>query len=354
MLGLFRTKITMVIVFAIQIFLSFTHKMRMFIQQLIFKITIAIAVISYMSPMAYAQSTADRYPEKPIKIIVPFAPGGSVDGLARLIGQKLQESWGQPVIVESKPGASTLIGTTALAKAPADGYTLIISVSNHTTNPAMREKMPYDTLKDFQGISMLAKAPIVIYANPQFAANDLQSLIALAKSNPGSITFGSAGTGSMTHLTAELFKQNSNIDMTHIVYRGGTPALLDVIAGHVNLTFATVGQAIQQYRSKQVKAIAISSEKRYSAVPEIPTFKEQGGDLVTTEWFGLLAPAGVPKDVITKLNAEIKKIIATPGLGERISGMELISSSPEDLDKFIKSEISRWTPLVHHLNIKAD
>lgn len=301
-----------------------------------------------------AQSLADRYPDKPIKIIVPFAPGGSVDVLARVVGQKLQDSWGQPVVVESRPGASTLIGTTAAAKAPPDGYTLIISVSNHTTNPAMRDKMPYDTLKDFRPVSLMARTPVVVYANPQFPANDLTALVALAKAKPGTVTFGSAGTGSMTHLTAELLKQSAGVDMTHVVYRGGTPALTDVISGHLNMTFATVGQALPQYRAKQVKALGISSDKRYASVPEIPTFKEQGIDLVTTEWYGLLAPAGTPPEIVNKLNAEVRKILSQPGLGERLTAIELVSSTPDELDKFIRSEMIRWTPLVHQLGIKAD
>lgn len=301
-----------------------------------------------------AQSVADRYPEKPIKIIVPFAPGGSVDVLARVVGQKLQDSWGQPVVVESRPGASTLIGTTAAAKAPPDGYTLIISVSNHTTNPAMRDKMPYDTLKDFRPVSLMARTPVVVYANPQFPANDLSALVALAKAKPGAVTFGSAGTGSMTHLTAELLKQSAGVDMTHVVYRGGTPALTDVMSGHLNMTFATVGQALPQYRAKQVKALGVSSEKRYASVPEIPTFKEQGIDVVTTEWYGLLAPAGTPPEIVNKLNAEVRKILSQPGLGDRLSAIELVSSTPDELDKFIRSEMIRWTPLVHQLGIKAD
>ncbi len=303
---------------------------------------------------ANAQSAAERYPDKPIKIIVPFAPGGSVDVLARVVGQKLQDSWGQPVVVESRPGASTLIGTTVAAKAAPDGYTLVISVSNHTTNPAMREKMPYDTLKDFRPISLMARTPVVVYANPQFPANDLTALVALAKAKPGTVTFGSAGTGSMTHLTAELLKQSAGVDMTHVVYRGGTPALTDVISGHLNMTFATVGQALPQYRAKQVKALGISSEKRYPSVPEIPTFKEQGIDLVTTEWYGLLAPAGTPPEIVNKLNAEVRKILSQPGLGERLTAIELVSSTPDELDKFIRSEMIRWTPLVHQLGIKAD
>ena len=158
----------------------------------------------------------------------------------------------------------------------------------------------------------------------------------------------------MTHLTAELLKQSAGVDMTHVVYRGGTPALTDVISGHLNMTFATVGQALPQYRAKQVKALGISSEKRYPSVPEIPTFKEQGIDLVTTEWYGLLAPAGTPPEIVNKLNAEVRKILSQPGLGERLTAIELVSSTPDELDKFIRSEMIRWTPLVHQLGIKAD
>jgi tripartite-type tricarboxylate transporter receptor subunit TctC len=324
------------------------------VRQVLFHTFAALAGAACIAGPAHAQSAADRYPEKPIRIIVPFAPGGSVDVLARVVGQKMQDHWGQPVIVESRPGGSTLIGTTAAAKSPADGYTLIISVSNHTTNPAMRDKMPYDTLKDFQPISLMARTPIVAYANPAFAANNLQELVALAKRKPGTISFGSAGTGSMTHLTAELLKLNTGIDIQHVMYRGGTPALTDTIAGHIPMTFATVGQALPQYKAGQVKPLGISSEKRYPSVPEIPTFKEQGIDVVATEWYGLLAPAGTPPAIVTKLNAEIRRIIALPGLGERLSAIELVSSTPEELDEFIRSEINKWTPLIHSLGIKGD
>jgi tripartite-type tricarboxylate transporter receptor subunit TctC len=303
---------------------------------------------------ASAQTAADHFPDKPIKIIVPFAPGGSVDVLARVVGQKMQEEWGQPVIVESRPGASTLIGSTAAAKSPPDGYTLIIAVSNHVTNPAMRDKMPFDTLKDFQAISLLARSPIVLYANPQFPANDLKELVAIAKARPGSLNFGSAGTGSMTHLTAELFKINAGFEMTHIVYRGGTPALTDVIAGHLPMTFATVGQALPQYRAKQIKPLGISSEKRYPSVPEIPTFREQGYDVVAIEWFGLLGPAGIPPEIVARLNAEIRRIVAMPGLGDRLTAIEITSSTPEQLDALIRSEMARWTPLILKLGIKAE
>jgi tripartite-type tricarboxylate transporter receptor subunit TctC len=312
------------------------------------------AVAAFTVANAYAQSPADKYPDKPIRIIVPFAPGGSVDVLARALGQKLSESWGQQVLVETRPGASTMIGTAAAAKSEPDGYTLIIVVSNHTTNPAMHSKMTYDTLKDFEPISLLARTPVVIYSSPAFPAANLKEMIAIGKAKSIKLNFGSAGTGSMTHLTAEQLKVAAGIDMTHVVYRGGTPALMDVIAGHIPMTFATVAQALPQYKAGQVRALGISSEKRYASVPEIPTFKEQGIDVVTAEWYGLLAPAGTPKPIIAKLNAEVRKIMAMPNLGDRLEAIELFSSTPEELDAFVKAEISRWSPLIQKLGLQVD
>ena len=316
-------------------------------------ISIVMLLLASTTP-SLAQSPAARYPDKPIKIIVPYPAGGSVDAIARALGQRMQENWGQPVLIDNRPGGSTLIGTTAAAKSAADGHTLIVSVSTHTTNPAMRDKMPYDTLKDFAPVSLLARAPIVVYANPQFAASDLKTLTALAKDKPGALNFASAGPGSMTHLTAELLKIAAGIELTHILYKGGTPAMTDVIAGHLPMTFATLGQALPQYRAKQLKALGIAAEKRYASVPEIPTFREQGFDVVTTEWFGLLAPAGTPPDIIAKLNAEARRILALPGLGERLTAIELVSSTPAELDGFIRSEMTRWAPLIHKLGIKGE
>jgi tripartite-type tricarboxylate transporter receptor subunit TctC len=302
---------------------------------------------------ACAQSPADKYPEKPIKIIVPFAPGGSTDILARVIGQKMTENWGQPVIVETRPGAATVIGTQAAAKADPDGYTLIIVVSNHTTNPALNATMPYDALKDFEPISLLGRAPIVPYSSPSFAPINVKELVALAKAKPGTINFGSAGLASMTHLTAEQFKMQAGIDMTHVLYRGGTPALNDVLAAQIPMTWATVTQALPQYQGGLVRALGVTSDKRHAALPNVATFREQGFDLLAMEWYGLLAPAGTPKPVIAKLNAEMKRILALP-LGERVAAIDLVGSSPEELGNFLRSEIDRWTPVIKKLGIKAE
>ncbi|MFL5049660.1 MAG: tripartite tricarboxylate transporter substrate binding protein [Xanthobacteraceae bacterium] len=300
-----------------------------------------------------AQSPADRYPERPIKIIVPFAPGGSTDILARVIGQKLTDQWGQPVIVETRPGASTMIGTAAAAKADPDGYTLIIVVSNHATNPALQATMPYHAVKDFEPISLLGRAPIVPYVSPAFAPVDVKDLVALAKAKPNTINFGSAGTASMTHLTAEMLKIQTGIEMTHVVYRGGTPALNDVLAGQIPMTFATVTQALPQYQAGLVRALGVTAAQPHRALPNVPTFREQGFDLLVTEWYGLLAPAGTPKPIVAKLNAEMRRILALP-LGERLAAIDLDASSPEELGTFIRSEIDRWGPVIKKLGLKAE
>ena len=314
----------------------------------------ALCLMAVLVNPAMAQSAADKYPDKPIKIVIPFPPGGSTDTLGRAIAQKLQEKWGQPVLVENRPGASTLIGSSMVAKAPADGYTLIVSVSSHTTNPAMQATMPFDTLKDFTAVSLLARAPVLAVANPNYPASNIKELIALGKAGKIKLDYGSAGAGTMTHLTAELIKKQTGLDMTHILYKGGTPAMMDVMSGHLAMTFATLGQVQPQLKSGKLKALGISSDTRYASMPDIPTFKEQGIDVVTTEWFGLLAPAGTPPAIIAKLNGEVKQIMSNPELGDRLASIELASSTAEFLNDFIKAEVTRWSPVIKELKIKMN
>jgi tripartite-type tricarboxylate transporter receptor subunit TctC len=307
------------------------------------------AAALYTGP-SFAQSAADKYPERPIKIIVPFAPGGSTDILARVIAQKMLENWGQQVVVETRPGAATVIGTGAAAQAAPDGYTLVIVVSNHATNPSLNDKMPYDALKDFEFISLLGKAPMVPYVNPKFPPQNLKELVAYGKTN--AVPFGSAGLASMTHLLAERFKADNDVKlMQHVVYKGGTPALNDVLGGQIPMTFGTVTHALPQYQGKLVRALGVSSDKRHHALPDVPTFREQGFDIVVTEWYGLLAPAGTPKPIVAKLNAEMRRILALP-LGERVAAIDLEPSTPEELRDFIKKEIDVWGPMIKQLGIK--
>ena len=315
---------------------------------------VALAVLALGGLPGRAQAPAESYPTKPIRIIVPFAPGGSVDVVARLIGQDFTEAFGQPVVVETRPGGGTMIGTQAAAKAEPDGYTLLVAVSNHATNPALHQKMPYDALEDFEFVSMLARAPVVIYANPKFVPADLPQLIAEAKQKPGALSFGSAGPGSMTHLVAELLKIQAGIDMTHVVYRGGTPAMNDAIAGQIPMTFATVLQGMAQYQGGLLRALAVTSEQRYPWIKEVPTFREQGVDLVASEWYVLLAPARTPKPVLDKLNAEIRRMMAQPSIGERLPAIELYGSTREEARAFVRGELERWGPVIKRLGLKQD
>jgi tripartite-type tricarboxylate transporter receptor subunit TctC len=310
----------------------------------------SLVLIGLAIPTALGQP-ADKYPDRPIKIIVPFAPGGSTDILARVIGQKMTENWHQQVIVETRPGAATMIGTGAVAQAAPDGYTLVVVVSNHATNPALHDTMPYDALKDFEPISLLGRAPTVFYVNPKFEPKNLKEMVAYGKTKP--IPFGSAGIASMTHLAAETFKMQNGVNlMQHVVYRGGTPALNDVLSGQIPMTSATVTQALPQWQAGLVKALGVTASERHRSLPGVPTFREQGYDLVVTEWYGLLAPKGTPKTIAAKLNAEMRRILALD-LGERVSAIDLAASSPEELTAFIKGEIGRWEPVIKKLGLKA-
>ena len=266
----------------------------------------------------------------------------------------MAEIWSQPVVVENRPGAATILGTEATVKAKPDGHTLLIGVSTLATNPALVAKLPYDALRDLEPISMLARAPIVAFANRSFAPQNVKELVAFAKANAGGVSYGSGGTGTVTHLVGELLRDLTGASFTHIVYKGGTPAMTDAIAGHIPMTMATVGQALMQYKAKQLRALAVSSAERYASIPDVPTFKEQGFDIVANEWFGLFAPAGTPKPIIDKLNAEMRRIVALPGLGDRLTAIELVSSSPQELGEFVRKETIQWGALIKRSGIKPN
>jgi len=229
-----------------------------------------------------------------------------------------------------------------------------VVVSNHATNPALHDKMPYDALADFEFVSMLARAPVVIYSNPKFVPTNLKELIAQAKAKPGALSFGSAGPGSMTHLVAEQLKIEAGIDMTHVVYRGGSPAMNDAIAGQIPMTFATVLQGLSQYQAGLLRALAVTSDTRYASIPQVPTFKEQGVDLVAAEWYALLAPAKTPKPIVDKLNTEIRRMMALPNIGARLPAIELFSSTPDEAKAFVRSELGRWGPMIKKLGLRQD
>jgi tripartite-type tricarboxylate transporter receptor subunit TctC len=301
-----------------------------------------------------AQGNAPPYPTKPIRLIVPFAPGGTTDMVARLVSAGLSQRLGQTVLVENRGGAGSIIGTETTVRASPDGYTLLLGVSTLTTNPALYPTLPYDALRDLAPISLIARMPVVPFANPNFPPRDVKQLVEYARAHPGEVSFGSPGFGTMSGMTAELLKERSATKMTHILYKGGAQSMSDTLAGHIPLTWGTVAQAVEQHKAGQLRALGVSSEQRHPMMPDVPTFKEQGIDIVTTEWYGLFAPAGTPAEVVQKLNATMRDLIATPGFGDTLPAFEFASSSPQALQAFVKSETERWTPLIKKLGIKAE
>ena len=278
--------------------------------------------------MALAQAT---YPTKPIRFISPFAPGGSTTAMARLIGQKLTESWGQQVIVDNRPGGNTIIGTDTLAKSTPDGYTIILTTNTHVINPSLIPKLPYDPIKDFAPVGTVYSSEFVLVINPTVPAGNLQELIALAKSRPGQLNYATTGAGGSGHLANELLNILAGIKTQHIPYKGAGPALVDLIGGQVQMFINNPLTVIPHIKSGRLKAIAITGEARVAALPQVPTFTEAGlPGLDVKPWFCVLAPAGTPKTIIDKLSTEIARIMAMPDVQDYLAkqGMDPFSSTP--------------------------
>lgn len=302
-----------------------------------------------LTGVSHATST---YPNKPVRIIVPFAAGGAVDLLARTVGQELGSRLGVPVIVENRPGAGTIIGTDAAAKAPADGYTLLMAVSTHVTNPYLHDKLPFNPEKDFAPVCVLAKPPIVLYANASLGLRNLEDLFQHQKQQKTSLNYGTGGAGTLSHLGAEEFSARSGLPLQHIVYKGGTPALNDTMAGHIPLFFGTVTIGQGAWKSGKVVALGIMSETRQPAMPDVSTFKEQGWDIAVSDWYGLLAPRGVPADIIAQLNRLLDEIVAQRSFSDRLTGIAVAKSTPDQMQAMLLSESARWGELVKKLGLK--
>lgn len=295
-------------------------------------------------------SAATDYPTKPIRLVVPFSAGGTSDFLARTVAEKLGENLDTTVIVDNRPGAGGNIGSNIVAKADPDGYTLVLgTVGTHSINDSVYKEMPYDAVKDFAPISLIAAVPNILVANPSVKANSVQELIALAKSNPGAITFASSGNGSSIHLSGEMFKSLAGVDMLHVPYKGSGPAVIDLLGGQVDIMFDNMPSALPHVREGKLKALAVTPSERSQAAPELPTIAEAGVEgYSAAAWFGLLAPAGTPQDVVNKLNAEMVKILAMPDVKERLAGQgaEAVSTSPEEFAEYIKAEQKKWADVV--------
>lgn len=303
---------------------------------------------------AIAQQT---YPSKPIRMIVPFPPGGSTDPLARMVTQKLAERWGQPVLVENRAGANGIIGTDTVAKAAPDGYTFVVVGSPHVVNPLLIATLPYDAMKDFEAVATLVSARHVLVLNPSVPANTLQEFIALAKSKPGQLNFSSSGSGNSNHLAGESFNMTTGVRLQHVPYKGAGPAITDLISGQVQLSFQVPISVISHIKSGKLKAIAISGETRSSVLPQVPTFSEAGvPGFELAGWLGILAPAGTPKGIVEKMSAEIGKILVISDIKDKLDsqGMDVLVSTPEQFAALMKADTVRYAKIIKTANIKIE
>jgi tripartite-type tricarboxylate transporter receptor subunit TctC len=299
------------------------------------------------------------YPEpgKTIRMIVPFPPGGNTDIVARAIVNEFSKNLGVPIVIDNRGGAGSTLGTALAAKAPADGYNILMVSGAHTINPSMFKKLPYDSIRDFSGISLMADVPVALVVHPSVPAKTLKELIAYAKANPGKLNYASSGPGSIGHLSGELLGSMADIKLQHVPYKGSGPAVIDVLAGYVQMLLTSAATVMPHINSGKLRAIAMASAKRSSGAPEIPTMIESGlPGYVVSGGFGLLAPAKTPREIIKKLNAEAVKVVAMPEVRQRLAneGADPMGSTPEEYDVYIREDIQKWIQVVQKAGIKVE
>jgi len=305
----------------------------------------------------HAAQEATAYPTRPVRLIVPFAPGGGTDITARAIAQKLTESLGKAVIVDNRAGANGTIGADMTAKAPPDGYTLGMISSSHSVNPSIMKKLPYDLLADLAPITQATSQPYALVLHPSVPARSVKELIALAMAKPGTLTYGSSGTGGLSHLSGALLASLAKISLVHVPYKGGAPALTDVISGQIQMLFSTILQSQAHIKSGRLRPLAVTTAKRSRSMPELPTMAEAGvKGYEVAGWYGMVAPARTPRALITLLNGEVVRILKLPEVGDRLAadGSEPVGSSPEQFGAHIKSEVAKWRKLTAEAGIKAE
>ena len=320
------------------------------------RIAIAAAIAVTLSAVQSVGAQAVKYPDKPIRIVVAYTPAGATDILARTIGQKMNEAWGQPVITDNRPGANGNIGTEYAAKATPDGYTLLmVTAGTHGINPGLYRKLGFDAVKDFAPVSLVAMVPNIFVINNAVPAKDLKEFIAYVKANPGKFNYGSPGNGSTAHLSMELFKTMTGTNMQHIPYKGSAGVLADVIGGQIIATMDNMPPYVPQVKAGKVRAIAVSTTHRSPAVPDVPTVAEAGvPGYDSGAWFGLVAPANTPKDIVDKLSRETARILKLPDVSARLAdlGAEAVGGTPEQFAAHIKSETAKWAKVIKDSNVE--
>ncbi len=315
-------------------------------------------VASLLSLWAAPAMSQASYPNKPVKLIVPFPPGGGNDVIGRVIAQKLTDRWGQNVVVENRAGANGIVGLQALMQSPADGYTLAVGAAGPlAVNPSLYARLPYDPLKDFTPITNLVNFPLLLVTHPSVAAKNTRELVALAKSKPGQLSYASPGSGNSGHLAGELFNSMAGVKTVHIPYKGQGPALTDLVAGQVQMLYSSIPSVIQQVRNGQLRAIAVGSAQRLPSLPDIPTLSESGvPGYEAYSWVGLVAPANTPTDIVKKIHRDVSEILKDKEVADKLNqqGALPVGDTPEEFAVYIKNEIAKWGKVVREANIKVD
>ena len=299
---------------------------------------------------------AQTFPSKPIRIVVPFTPGGPNDILARMIGQRYTAVWGQQTLVDNRPGGGTVIGTDIVAKAPADGHTLLMVSTSHAANPSLMSKLPFDTLRDFVSVGQAVSSPNVLVVHPSVPARNTRELLDIAKARPGQITFASGGSGAATHLAGELLTILGGVEMTHIPYKGAGPATIDLISGQVTWMFGTILPTIPHVRAGKLRALAVSGKRRAEVLPEVPTVAEHVPGFEASSWYGVFAPAGTPAEVIIKLNQEMARALTPVEVRQRLAaeGTEVVAGNPEDFMQLFRAEAAKWARVIKQAGIRLE
>ena len=317
---------------------------------------IFISTFAAAAMLIAAGSHAQDFPVKPVRLIVPNAPGGGTDILARLFANGLQETWKQSVVVEYKPGGGMIVGTEYVAKSPADGYTIAMVATAHMINPSLHAKLPFDTVRDLSGVVLNSTTHLVLLAYPGFEAKTIADIIALAKKNPGKMSYASAGTGSSMHLAGELLKTTAGVNILHIPYKGGGPAFLDVIAGRIPFMFNPLYSSESYIKSGKLRAVAVASPARAPTAPDLPTIAETLPGFDVRSVNGMVVPAATPRNIVRKINADVVALLRQPQFRARMTdiGLDPVGSTPEEFDAYIRTEIAKWAPIVKASGAKAD